>query len=114
MDISRIKYLRDALENECIDLMELSEIEEAFKLIPDSELRDLRENAMASDMLDELETRLGPIEVSIYEYVEDHYGTSEANDPSWAIGPLAEYLGGIPVLIDGKEVELRRLLKGER
>ena len=57
MELSRIKYLRGKLEDECIDLTELSEIEEAFKLIPDSELRDLRENATTSDMLDELERK---------------------------------------------------------
>lgn len=110
MDLSRIKYLRDALDNENIDLLELSEIETAFAEIPDSDLSEARENAMATDMLDELETRLGPIEVSIYEYVEEHYGESEANDPSWAIGPLAEYLGGIPVMVNGKEIKLRELL----
>lgn len=55
MNKQRIAYLRSKLEAERIDLLELSEIEEAFALIPDSELRDERENAMASDMLDELE-----------------------------------------------------------
>ncbi len=55
MPINRIKYLRQELENERIDLTELAEIESAFCLIPDSELRDLRENATVSDMLDELE-----------------------------------------------------------
>lgn len=92
MDIARIKYLRAELDNECIDLVELSEIEEAFNLIPDDELRDLRENAVASDMLDELEDRLSPTEHTIYEYVSENYGESEANDPSWAIGSLAKQL----------------------
>jgi len=92
MDISRIMYLRDALDNECIDLMELSEIETAFAEIPDSELRDLRENALATDMLDELESRVSPLQRAIYDYVSDNFGESEANDPSWAIGPLADAL----------------------
>lgn len=85
-------YLRDALGDENIDLMELSEIEEAFRLIPDSELPEARENALAGDMLDELDSRVPPVERSIYNYVVEHYGESEANDPSWAIAPLAEHI----------------------
>lgn len=88
MDLSRIKQLREALEDENIDLTELAEIEEAFSQIPDSELRDLRENAMAIDMLDELEARVSPVERVIYEWVADSFGESEANDPSWSIGML--------------------------
>lgn len=92
MDISRIKYLRDALDHENIDLEELSEIETAFAEIPDEELRDLRENATASDMLDELEGRIDPLENSIYEYIVDSFGESEANDPSWSIGNLVAHI----------------------
>lgn len=58
MNLSRIKHLRGVLEKENISLMELSEIEEAFTLMPDDELNDLRENATAGDMLDELESRV--------------------------------------------------------
>ena len=52
MNLSRIQYLRGELDAEEISLEELSEIEAAFAEVPDSELTDLRENAMASDMLD--------------------------------------------------------------
>lgn len=55
MDISRSRYLRKELEAERIDLMELAEIEDAFAAIPDEHLRDLRANAMAEDMLDEID-----------------------------------------------------------
>lgn len=55
MTIERINQLRTELELERISLDELTEIEAAFAEIPDSELRDLRENAMARDMLEELE-----------------------------------------------------------
>ena len=55
MDKARIKELRIELDAERIDLAELAEIESAFSKIPDSKLRDLRENAMAADMLDEIE-----------------------------------------------------------
>jgi hypothetical protein len=58
MTKERLQYLRQELEAERIDLVELAEIDEEFSKIPDSELRDLRENAMASDMLDEIEARL--------------------------------------------------------
>lgn len=51
----RLEYLRAELDAERIDLSELSEIEQAFSELPDESLRDLRENATASDMLDELE-----------------------------------------------------------
>lgn len=112
MELSTIMQLRQSLDDENIDLTEIAIIEEAFSQIPDEELRDLRENATASDMLDELESRVGPVERSIYEYVEDHYGESEANDPSWAIGPLAQYLEGIPVTVGAEERTLGDILKG--
>lgn len=28
----------------------------------------------------------------IYRYVAEHFGTSEADDPSWSIEPLAKYI----------------------
>jgi hypothetical protein len=55
MNKQRIKELRTELEEERISQDSLLEIEGAFAEIPDSQLRDHRENAMASDMLDELE-----------------------------------------------------------
>ena len=92
MSINRIKQLREALEGECLDTQEAIEIEEAFSKIPDSELRDLRENAMAADMLDELEERVSPFELAVYDYIVEHYGENEANDPCYDIGSLAEHL----------------------
>ena len=90
MDISRIKYLQEANEQEALDTEEIIEIQAEFDLIPQESLRDLRENALVGDMLEELEARVSPTERAIYEYVEANYG--EGNDPSWAIGPLATYL----------------------
>ena len=57
MKLTRITELRTSLENEQISQNELMEIEEAFRELVASgiELRDLPENAMARDMLDELE-----------------------------------------------------------
>lgn len=55
MTQERIDYLRRELEEERISLLELSEIEEEFALIPDSWLSDERENALAGDMLNEIE-----------------------------------------------------------
>jgi hypothetical protein len=50
-----IATLRAALEDENISYGELMYIEAEFAEIPDDRLRDVRENAMASDMLDEIE-----------------------------------------------------------
>lgn len=94
MEIGRIKYLREELEQERIDLEELSEIETAFQELVESgfPLRDLPENALAGDMLDELEEAVPPLAWHIYDFVAEHFGTSEADDPSWHITPLAKYL----------------------
>ena len=92
MDISRIKLLRKCLDNEDISTAELSEIEEAFNEIPDDELRDERENALACDMLDEIEARLPELQTIIYDYILENYGESEANDPCYAIGPMVDYI----------------------
>lgn len=92
MDISRVKQLRACLDDEYISTEELLEIEEEFNKIPDSELRDERENAMACDMLDEIESRLPRLQTIIYDYIFENYGESEANDPSYAIGPMADYI----------------------
>ena len=92
MEIGRIKYLREELEAERIDLEELSEIETAFNDLVESgaELRDLPENAMAIDMLDELEAAVPELAWIIYDYVDELYG--EADDPCWAITPLARHI----------------------
>lgn len=58
MNAARIAYLRQELEDECISMFELQEIQNAFDLLDPATLRDLPENAMASDMLDELESAL--------------------------------------------------------
>ena len=63
MTPQRIKELRTELEAERISYDEVAEIEDAFAEIPDSELPEPRENAMAGDMLDELEVRAGTNQV---------------------------------------------------
>lgn len=95
MELSRIKYLREEADLEQSDYSEVAEIQAAFDKIPQEQLRDERENASLTDMLDELEAQVSPMERAIYEYVLEHYGDSEANDPSWAIGPLAEHLNKV-------------------
>jgi hypothetical protein len=57
MKLTRIKQLRKELKAERLDLVEIAEIERAFNRIPQKNLRDLKENATAGDMLDELEAR---------------------------------------------------------
>ena len=54
MDAARIAYLQDALDTEYISMGEMQEIENAFAQLDPAFLRDLPENASASDMLDEL------------------------------------------------------------
>jgi hypothetical protein len=54
MDREALDYLRGELEAERISMGELALIESVFDTIPDEVLRDRRENAMASDMLDEI------------------------------------------------------------
>lgn len=94
MSLSRIITLREALEEGCIDLMELSEIDEAFKELVASgfELRDLPENAMAADQLDELEEAVNPLERAVYDYIAEHFGESEANDPAYDLGSLCNFI----------------------
>jgi hypothetical protein len=112
LSVNRIKYLREVAEAESLDLDELSEIEQAFDKIPQEELRDVKENAMATDMLDELEERVTPLEWAIYNFVVENFGESEANDPSWDIGALANHLEGLSIEVDGESVELGEFLKG--
>lgn len=75
MKLARIKQLRKELNAERIDLVELAEIEHAFERIPQRDLDDLKENAMASDMLDALEARAKPkkkAKAERWEKIEDH------------------------------------------
>lgn len=58
MNKTTIKKLRKKIDNENISYGELADIESAFAEIPDEQLRDERENAIASDMLDEIEREL--------------------------------------------------------
>lgn len=55
MTPERLKELQVECENERLSTLEIIEIEEAFNEIPDEFLSDLRENAVASDMLHEIE-----------------------------------------------------------
>lgn len=113
MDISRIKYLRGELESEQISYSELSEIETAFAEIPDGELRDVRENAMAGDMLDELESRVSLVEKTLYDFVYDNFGESEANDPSYSISQMAEAVNSMTIHFGAEMITLRQFLEGE-
>lgn len=46
--------LRATANDESLSYGEIAQIEAAFALVPDTQLRDLRENATADDMLDEI------------------------------------------------------------
>lgn len=94
LEIGQIKSLREQLEEENIDLEGLSMIDEAFDELVASgaELRDLPENAMAADKLDEIEDAIPEMAWIIYDYVVAGFGDNEADDPSWYITPLAFHI----------------------
>ena len=113
MNISRLHYLRGELEAEEISLEELSEIESAFAAIPDDGLPEPRENAMASDMLNELENRITTVEKTIYRFVARNFGEPEANNPSWDISALANEINNIQVIFGAEDSTLIKLLGEE-
>lgn len=94
MSLARIKTLREALDAENIDMLELSEIEGAFRELVDSgfPLRDEAENAMAGDQLDELEEAITPLERALYEYIDLNYGENEAMDPCYDMGEMVAFI----------------------
>lgn len=92
LSLHRIKDLREVLESESISYGELAEINDAFLKIPEEELPEPRENAMAADQLDELELRVTPLEREIFDWVSASFGESEAMDPSWDIGALVNHI----------------------
>lgn len=55
MTDERLQYLKEESKQERLSYGELIEIEEAFAKLDPKTLRDLPENAMADDMLDEIE-----------------------------------------------------------
>lgn len=55
MTKERLEELKGICQNESLGMGDLTDIDYYFDEIPDSELRDVRENAMASDKLEELE-----------------------------------------------------------
>ena len=81
MNLQRIKELRVELDAERISYGELAEIDEAFNELVASgyELRDLPENAMASDQLEELEQAILDTHHQLREILQK-YGNAEFGD----------------------------------
>lgn len=50
------------------------------------------------------------VEQTIYNWVKENFDESEANDPSWNIGSLAEEINNIPITIGAEEKTLGSLL----
>lgn len=94
LEIGQIKRFREDLESESIDTESLVLIDEAFEELVESgaELRDLPENATATDKLNEIEDAIPDIAWIIYDYVGQNFGYNEADDPSWYITPLAFHI----------------------
>lgn len=92
LEIGQIKEFREMLEDETIDLESLSLIDEAFQELVDSgaELRDLPENAMAVDKLDEIEDAIPDLAYVMYDYVEQNFG--DADDPCYYLTPFAFHI----------------------
>ena len=92
LEIGQIKDFREMLEEERIDLESLSLIDEAFQELVDSgaELRDLPENAMAVDKLDEIEEAIPDLAYVMYDYVEQNFG--DADDPCYYLTPFAFHI----------------------
>lgn len=63
MTADRLRYLRQESNAERLDFVEIAEIEAAFDKLPDEKLRDLRENAMVTDMLDEIEANIDELDL---------------------------------------------------
>lgn len=94
LSLSRINTLREALEAENIDLTELAEIQEAYHhwANQSTTLSEDPDNAMADDMLNELETAVSPLERALWGFIKENYGESEANDPCFELGEIANFI----------------------
>jgi hypothetical protein len=112
MDLGRIKVIRKELENENLSWGESAEVEEAFnKLVKaGAVLRDVPDNATIDDMLDELEDNATTVEKTIYEWVKNNFGESEANNPTWSTHDLAKAINKIPVIEGADNSQLGQLL----
>ena len=113
MTKQRIKELRAELEAERINSGELAEIEGAFSEIPDSELPEPRENAMAGDMLDELE-RFSPAQLRQFAALRVKHEQSFAihAKQSFRLGSSRESLHGLLDMAIDEAIEEREM--GER
>lgn len=92
LEIGQIKQFREELADETIDLESLSLIDEAFQELVDSgaDLRDLAENATASDKLDEIESAIPDLAYIMYDYVDRMFG--DADDPCYYLTPFAFHI----------------------
>ena len=115
MNISRIKYLKRELENEEIDLTEIAEIDHAYFELKESgvELRDDPDNALAADMLDELEENRPLMEKRLYEWVRVTFSEEDAMEPYWDIEDMANYINQTQVIFGAEEGTLAHIL-GEK
>lgn len=94
LSLARIRTLRQDLEAEMIDTADMSEIDSAFRELVASgaPLRDVPENAMVADQLDELEDAVSPLERELFDYIEENYGESEALDPCYDMGSMVAFI----------------------
>ena len=79
MNYERLQELKIESEEERLSYGEIAEIEAAFAEVPDHQLRDLRENASASDMLEEIEDWLKFSAVLAKNNIAEELASSEPN-----------------------------------
>lgn len=112
MDLGRIKAYLARVDDEDFAVGELSDIDAAFRELVESgvELRDLPENAMVQDQLEELEEHASTVEKTIYEFFENKHGESYAQHMTWSTRDLAEKINQIPVIFGAEDSKLGFLL----
>lgn len=79
MNLERVRELKIESEEERLSYGEIAEIESAFAEVPDHALRDLRENASADDMLEEIEEWLHFSAVLAKNNIAEELKSSEPN-----------------------------------
>lgn len=79
MNLDRVKQLMIECDEERLSYGEIAEIETAFAEVPDHALRDLRENASAGDMLEEIEDWLHFSAVLAKNNIAEELASSEPN-----------------------------------
>lgn len=95
MTPERIAELRAVIADESLSYDDIADIEGEFDKVPDSQLGEPRENAMAEDMLNEIEAMVPGTERTLRSYIVTYdipvYVTVTAWDEETAKGIARDY-----------------------